>query len=162
MKILAIGDVVGICAVEYLKKNLWDVRKKHNIDMVVVNGENASDIHGISRLNAEDILSAGADVITLGNHAFGKKDIYEVLNDRTDIIRPANYPPFVPGAGHTIINMNGWKVLCINILGTALMEPLSCPFTTVEKILNMFAKTKDNTEFIDTLKKQVVKKPNKE
>ena len=135
MKILAIGDVVGKNAVKHLEKNLWTVRSNIGADFVVVNGENASDIYGIDEIDAKTILSAGADLITLGNHAFGKKNIFAMLSDNETIIRPANYPPLTPGGGYTILNVCGWRILCINVLGTALMESLACPFATVDKIL---------------------------
>ena len=136
MKILAIGDVVGKKALAHLEKNLWKKRSELGVDMVVVNGENASDIYGISAADAELLLSAGADLITLGNHAFGRRDIYTMLGDSQSIIRPANYPPLAPGGGYTIIDVCGYKVLGINIMGTALMESLACPFATVDRILD--------------------------
>lgn len=135
MRILAIGDIVGTKSIGYLRERLWDIRKKYNVNMVIANGENATDIHGLSAPDAEDIFSAGVDVITLGNHAYGRRDICALLSDSERIIRPANYPPMSPGGGYTIVNIDGYKVLCINILGTALMEALACPFATVDRIL---------------------------
>lgn len=135
MRILTLGDVVGKHAVAHLEKNLWDFRRSISADIVVVNGENASDIYGIDEVDAKILLSAGADIITLGNHAFGKKNIFNMLSDSNSIIRPANYPPLTPGGGYTILNICGWRVLCINILGTVMMESLACPFATVDKIL---------------------------
>ena len=135
MKILTLGDVVGRQAVAHLEKNLWNARSSYGADIVIVNGENASDIYGIDESDAKALLSAGTDVITLGNHAFGKKNIFSMLSDSNAIIRPANYPPLTPGGGYTIINVCGWRVLCINVLGTVIMESLACPFATVDKIL---------------------------
>ena len=135
MKILTLGDVVGRQAVAYLEKNLWNARSCYGADIVIVNGENASDVYGIDESDAKALLSAGADVITLGNHAFGKKNIFTMLSDSNAIIRPANYPPLTPGGGYTIINVCGWRVLCINVLGTVMMESLACPFATADKIL---------------------------
>lgn len=135
MKILALGDVVGKGAVAYLEKNLWSARESLGADVVVVNGENASDIYGVDECDAKTILSSGADIITLGNHAFGRKNIFNLLCDSNAIIRPANYPPLTPGGGYTILNLGGWRVLCINVLGTVMMESLACPFATVDKIL---------------------------
>lgn len=135
MKILALGDVVGVRALEYLTKKLWNKRSELGVDFVVVNGENASDIYGIGASDAETLLSAGADLITLGNHAFGRRDICAMLGDSQSIIRPANYPPLVPGGGYTVLNVCGWRILGINIMGTVLMESLACPFATVDRIL---------------------------
>lgn len=135
MKILAIGDIVGRAAVEYLNKKLWQKRNELKIDFVIANGENASDIYGITAADAELVLSSGVDLITLGNHAFGKRDVFTMLSDSKSMIRPANYPPVAPGGGYTIIDVCGWKLLGINIMGTAMMESLACPFATVDKIL---------------------------
>ena len=135
MKIFAVGDVVGTKSVAYLEGKLRSLRNSLGADLVVVNAENASEIHGLSREDAEAVLDAGADLITLGNHAFGRRDLYSLLSDSEQIVRPANYPPLSPGGGYTILNIDGYRVLCINILGTALMESLSCPFDTVDRIL---------------------------
>ena len=136
MKILIIGDVVGNCAVEHLKNKLRRVKDAlGGIDFTVANGENASEIHGISATAAREIFDAGVDLITLGNHTFGRKDICALLSDEQNIIRPANYPPLCPGGGYTILNVDGYRILCMNVLGTARMEPLACPFETVDRIL---------------------------
>jgi metallophosphoesterase (TIGR00282 family) len=81
------------------------------------------------------MFDAGVDLITLGNHTYGRRDICTLLSDSQSIIRPANYPPLAPGSGYTILNVCGWRILGINILGTALMESMACPFATVERIL---------------------------
>ena len=135
MKILAIGDVVGTKSVEYLRKKLWDIRKQNGIDFVVANGENVAEIHGIGMAEAEILLSSGVDLITLGNHTYGRKDICGFLSESECIIRPANYPPLAPGGGYTLLNVCGWRILGINVMGTALMESLACPFSTVDRIL---------------------------
>ena len=135
IKILTNGDVVGNAAVEYLKNNLWKFRSSVGADFVVANGENAADIHGISTTNAQDMFDAGVDLITLGNHTYGRRDICTLLSDSQSIIRPANYPPLAPGSGYTILNVCGWRILGINILGTALMESMACTCATVERIL---------------------------
>ncbi len=135
MKILIIGDIVGTKSVDFLGEKLWRVRDSLSADFVVANGENASDIHGISAPLARDILAAGVDLITLGNHTYGRRDICALLSDEERIIRPANYPATCPGGGYSIINIDGYRILCMNVLGTAFMEPLACPFETVDRIL---------------------------
>ena len=135
MKILTIGDVVGTEAVEYLKAKLWHMRTELGADLAVVNGENASDIYGISQAHAKDLWDAGADLITLGNHTYGRREICDLLSNSEAIIRPANYPPLAPGGGYTLLNVSGWRILCINVLGTALMDSMACPFATVDRIL---------------------------
>ena len=136
MKILAIGDVVGTRAIAYLKKHLWALRDAKKIDLVIANGENASEIHGLSSNDARDILDSGVDFITMGNHTWNKRDIYAFLDASPEcIIRPANYPGSAPGYGHSIININGYRVLIINVLGQAFMDPVGDPFDAVELIL---------------------------
>lgn len=135
MKILAIGDIVGTKSIEYLSEKLWKVREQLGVDVVIANGENATDIHGLSAPDAKKIHEAGVELITMGNHTYGRKDLCDVLSNESWIVRPANYPPLAPGAGYTILNVNGWRLLCINVMGTALMESLACPFATVDRIL---------------------------
>ncbi len=135
MRILALGDVVGSAAIRYLQETLWSIRKRERIDLVVANGENANEIRGLSTANAKDLLSSGIDLITLGNHAYSCRDIYPYLESHETVIRPANYPPAAPGSGYTILRVDGWRLLCINIAGRVYLDPLACPFETVEKIL---------------------------
>ena len=135
MKILAIGDVVGNSGIEYLSSKLWTVRSSLNADVCVVNGENASDIIGLSRNDAMSILDAGADVITLGNHSFGRRDIYPLLDDTECIIRPANFAPGTPGIGYTVIKVVGCRVLFISLIGTVNMTPEASPFHEADRIL---------------------------
>ena len=135
MRILALGDVVGSATVPYLQQHLWGIRRKEKIDFVIANGENATEIRGLSAHDAEAILDAGVDLVTLGNHAFGMRDLYPVLEDGERIIRPANYPPAAPGSGYTVMDVDGWRLLCINVSGRVYLDPLSDPFDTVERIL---------------------------
>lgn len=137
MRILALGDVVGHVAIDYLADKLWAFRSKEKIDFCVANGENATEIRGISAADAEAILGTGVDLITLGNHAFGMRDIYSYLDANEHcIIRPANYPTDAPGVGYTICDVNGWRVLCINVSGRVYLDPLASPFDTVDRILD--------------------------
>lgn len=136
MRILALGDVVGHVAIDYLADKLWAFRSKEKIDFCVANGENATEIRGISAADAEALLGTGVDLITLGNHAFGMKDIYSYLDANEHcIIRPANYPTDAPGVGYTNCDVNGWRVLCINVSGRVYLDPLASPFDTVDRIL---------------------------
>lgn len=136
MKILALGDVVGVRAIDYLSKNLWGVRKNLGVDFVIANAENASDIHGLCPRDADRLLDAGVDFMTMGNHTFAKREIYSYLDDNPErIIRPCNYPAVAPGYGSYTVSVNGYKLLCINVQGTAFMEALDSPFDSVECIL---------------------------
>jgi len=135
MKILIIGDVVGNCGTEYLKKNLSCFAKDNRIDMIIANGENAAKNNGLDSTSAEALFSSGVDVITSGNHIWHKFEMQNIIDDYDNIIRPANYPGECPGNGYVIFNATGVKVLVINVMGTVYLDSLSCPFETVEKIL---------------------------
>ncbi len=135
MKILCLGDAVGPVAAEKLCRNLWKIRKERGISFVMLNGENADTGNGLSAATAKQLLASGVDVITGGNHIWQKRDLYSFLDDSDQIIRPANYPDEDPGSGYTILDCDGWRLLCINVQGTVFMDALDCPFRTVEKIL---------------------------
>ena len=134
-RILALGDAVGPEAVKYLGAKLWDFRKQHGISMVVCNAENAAVGNGLDPQSAEKLLSSGCDILTGGNHIFRKKEIRAYLENSDFLIRPANYPFGAPGSGHAIISIDGFRVLVINVLGVIFLEPLACPFATVDRIL---------------------------
>lgn len=137
LRILALGDIVGEKTIDILRQKLWQKRRELNVDFVVANGENATDIHGLNARDAMAILDTGVDLITLGNHTYTMRDLHALLDDNpNDIIRPANYPPTSPGCGYTIRDVCGWRALCINVNGTTFMEPLDSPFEAVEKILS--------------------------
>ena len=135
MRILAIGDIVGLSALSYVTDKLWALRRDYKIDFTVANGENVCEIHGIGTEEAKALLSAGVDVITLGNHVWNRKDIASFLDSSSEIVRPCNYPATNPGNGYTILNVNGWRVLCMNASGCVYMEPLNSPFEAVDRIL---------------------------
>ena len=136
MRILALGDVVGSTTVDFLRQHLWKLRSAEKLDLVIANGENTTEIRGLSARDADALLNTGVDVVTLGNHAYGMRDIYSYLEDETRVIRPANYPPMAPGGGYTVVNVDGWRVLCINVCGRVYMDPLASPFDTVDRILS--------------------------
>ena len=135
MRILAIGDIVGLKTVEYLREKLWAFRKENKIDLTVANGENTNDIFGLGIDEAKDLLDCGVDVITTGNHVWGRRDIYDFLDGSENVIRPVNYPSGSPGSGYTIVDTDGFKILCINVLGTVFMDSLASPFEAVDAVL---------------------------
>ena len=136
MKILAIGDVVGKRSIAYLSDRLWKLRDRLRPDFVVANGENASEIHGLTAADAEALLDCGIDLLTLGNHAFGYRDIGPFLDSHTDaIIRPANYPAACPGQGYAICSVGGLRILCMNVSGQLYLDTLHDPFDTIDAIL---------------------------
>ena len=136
LRVLAVGDVCGSAGVEYLKKNLRPTAEANGVDLIVVNGENAADIHGISVADVSRLFKAGADVITTGNHAFGRRDVYPLYEDEPRLLRPDNFPPSAPGCGSVIVSAGGVRVLCMNLQGNVSMnEALASPFSSVDAIL---------------------------
>ena len=136
VRILAVGDVGGKCGGEYIRKNLWRIRKENNIDICIVNGENSAPGNGITKDSAQSLFVSGADIITTGNHVFRRSEVYTYLDDCEKVLRPANYPKGLPGFGYGVFDIGGVRVLCMNLLGTVYMESLSCPFETANNILD--------------------------
>ena len=136
MNILAIGDVVASQGCRFLREKLPSLKKAEKIDLVIANGENSADGNGITPTSADYLLCSGVDIITLGNHTFRRKDIYDILDTSECIIRPANYPKnTTPGKRYTIYDMGRVQVAVINLLGCSYMEPLDDPFSVMDEIL---------------------------
>lgn len=138
MKILVLGDISRSLSTKYVSERLWKYRKEKGIDFVVVNGENSAEQNGIDGASADMLFSAGADVITTGNHAFKRYEAKTLFEEEKMLLRPANYPGIVPGEGAVLADAAGLTVLVINLLGVVMMEPLENPFFTVEKILKKY------------------------
>ncbi len=143
MKILAVGDIVGKVGLQKLKDTLPKLIEENNIDFVVVNGENAADGMGITEKMYKDILSLKVNVVTMGNHTWGKKEIFNFINDE-QIIRPANYPNNNPGKGYNIYQCKGKKIAVINLIGRTTMSILSeNPFIISKQIIEKLKKDVD-------------------
>ena len=135
MKILAVGDIVGSAGINKLKVRLKEIKEKENIDFIIVNGENSAEGMGITEKNFNDIVSQGVDVITMGNHTWGKKDIFKFI-DNPKIIRPANYPEGVVGKGYNIYKCKDKKIVVINLIGRVDINILTeNPFLIAKKII---------------------------
>lgn len=135
MNILAIGDLVGNCAIKELKEKLPKIRQSEGIDFVIVNAENVAEGMGITEKNFNDILNQNVDCITMGNHTWGKKEIFKFIN-HPKLIRPANYPEDVVGKGYGIYECQDKKIAVINLIGRVDINVLSDnPFIKVRKIL---------------------------
>ncbi len=139
MKILAVGDVVGLHGTEFIRRNLWNIRKEYGIDMTVLNGENAAKGNGLDGDTAETLFASGADVITSGNHIWQKHEMKHYIEDAEFLLRPANYPPECPGSGACIFDAQGVRVLVISLLGNVYMpDAFDCPFKTVKRLLEKY------------------------
>ena len=135
MKILAVGDIVGESGVRKLKEVLPVIKRQEEIDFVITNGENSAGGMGITEKNFNDILLAGTDVVTMGNHTWGKKDIFRFI-DNPQIIRPANYPKGVVGKGIGIYECNNKKIAVMNFLGRVDLNVLTeNPFVMAKEMV---------------------------
>lgn len=139
MKILAIGDVVGEAGLDTLHALLRRVKREEGADFVVVNGENAAG-RGLTPQQAEEMLDAGADVVTLGNHTFNKRQIVPYLDENAFILRPANYAPQTPGRGAAVYDgPQGARLLVMNLIGRCDMAfGPDNPFLCADRILKEF------------------------
>ena len=134
-KVLAVGDVVGNPGLDRVRRHLRQLKRKTGADFTVVNGENAAVV-GLLPHQAEDILDAGADVITMGNHTWGKREIVDFMEDCPRILRPANYAPQVPGRGWQVFDTKAGPVAVIDLIGRCNMDyGPDNPFLLIDKIL---------------------------
>jgi metallophosphoesterase (TIGR00282 family) len=137
MNILFIGDIVGSPGRRAVEEILPRLVDQYFVDLVVANGENASGGLGITPAVADQLLNNGIDLLTSGNHIWKHKEIQAYLADTDRLLRPANYPPESPGRGYAIVETAaGEPVAVINLEGRVFMNPLDCPFRTVDRILN--------------------------
>ena len=145
MKILTVGDLVGKSGYNKMKEILPNIIKENNIDFVIVNGENVADGMGITEKLYRGILASKVNVITMGNHTWGKKEIFNFI-DEENIVRPANYSKNNPGKGYRIYKCNNKSIAVINLLGRVSMSVLSDnPFTIAKDIINQI---KDKVDII--------------
>ena len=150
LRFLFVGDVMGKTGMAIFQKHAKKLIEQHAIDAVIVNGENASkNGKGLTPSMVDFFRHNGANVITTGNHVFDRKEILPALNDRNDIIRPANYPSGCPGKGYTLFTIGNETIAIINMHGRVFIrDPLDCPFRGAESLIS-FLRIKTNLIFID-------------
>lgn len=145
MRILVIGDIIGNSGVKKIKEIIPNFKKENNIDFIIANTENSADGMGITVKIFEDLKKSNIDVMTMGNHTWGKREIFSII-DEPQIIRPANYSKGVPGKGYMIYECNGKNIAVINLIGRVDIAVLSeNPFLKVEGIIE---KIKDKADII--------------
>jgi metallophosphoesterase (TIGR00282 family) len=152
MKILFLGDIVAKPGRETVKKILPEIIKKHKPDFIFANAENLSHGNGFTPETITEMQKAGVDFFTSGDHAWGNKmGMLEIASEDFPVIRPANFPPEVPGTGYFVVKgKNGHKVLVINLIGRVFMKKnYDCPFRMVDKILKQTEKEKFDAIFVD-------------
>lgn len=136
MKLLMVGDIVGRVGRRALKDNLRALISEYKIDVVIANGENAAGGNGLTRELGKDFFSLGVDVITMGNHVWNNRDIYQYFPLEKRLIRPANYPDDAPGKGiYSFVARNGVPIAVLNLSGQVFMESLVCPFRKADELL---------------------------
>lgn len=134
-RILAVGDVVGTPGLELLRRRLPKLRREHRIDFCVVNGENAAMV-GMTPSQGEQLLDAGADVITLGNHTWNQREITTYLDDNPRVLRPANFAPQLPGVGYGVFQTDFGPLAVVNLIGRCNLDfHADNPFTRMDAIL---------------------------
>ena len=134
-KVLAVGDVVGNPGMDRISRSLRKLKRDTGADFVIVNGENAAVV-GMTPRQGEEILDAGADVITMGNHTFGKRELVDYLDDCPQILRPANLAPQAPGKGWALFDSKAGPVAVVDLIGRCNMDyGPDNPFLQIEKIL---------------------------
>jgi metallophosphoesterase (TIGR00282 family) len=134
--VLFVGDVVGKPGRAGLARAMPELRERHRPDLVIANGENSAGGLGITEKTAADLFAIGADVITLGNHAYRHRDAYPYLDAAERVIRPANYMTSSPGRGHTIVEVGGMRVCVINLSGQVMLQAARSPFSEVDSLLD--------------------------
>jgi len=134
LRLLFIGDVVGRSGRTAVLARLPRLRAAWALDFVIVNGENAAGGFGITEAICDELLAAGADCVTLGNHAFDQREALVFIERQPRLLRPVNYPPGTPGRGANLYETaRGKQALVVNVLGRVFMDPLDDPFAAIER-----------------------------
>lgn len=145
LRVLLLGDICGRPGREIVKKYLPQIRHEDKVDLVIANGENAAGGFGITKNVAEELFGMGIHVITSGNHIWDKKDIYSYLDEEPRLLRPANYPPQVPGNYLYYAKVGDIKVAVVNLIGRVFMGDYDCPFRKMDDLLE---EIEEQTSFI--------------
>ena len=134
--LLFVGDVFGSAGRDAVRDLLPALRAQHEVDIVVINGENAARGSGITARLAGDLFDAGADGITLGNHAFRQRDVFPLLNTDQRIVRPANLPAKAPGTGLMFLDLPDGRALAVlNLMGSLFLDVAAAPFEVVDDLI---------------------------
>lgn len=135
MVVLMIGDVVGEAGCAHLRRRLPALKERYGPDVVIANGENSARGNGITPASAKYLFDSGVDVITTGNHALRRREVYEIFDRRDGLIRPANYHPEAPGSGVYVFDNFRTRLCVINLQGAVSLSPIENPFTCMDRLL---------------------------
>lgn len=137
MRILLIGDIVGKPGRDIVVASLAGLRQREGLDFIIANAENIAGGSGITPANYKELIAAGVDCITLGDHIYRRKEIYGVLERENNIVKPANYPADAPGKMWTVVpSAGGVEVAVFSLQGRVFMRPVDCPFAAAERVLS--------------------------
>ena len=132
MLILAVGDIIGRPGRQAVTKLLPGLREQYGLDLVIANVENAAGGLGVTPPTASELLDAGVDVLTSGNHIWVQKEIIPYLDGEMPILRPLNYPPGVPGRGYLVKG----QIMVVNLIGRTFISNFDCPFRAMDQLLS--------------------------
>ena len=136
MRLLLIGDIVGKPGRQIVAQSLRGLIQTEGLDLVVANAENAAGGSGLTPANYRELIAAGVDCITLGDHIYRRREIVDILEEQPNIVKPANFPPDSPGHDHAIVRArNGIDVAVISLLGRVFMRPVDCPWSAADRVL---------------------------
>ncbi|NRD78914.1 TIGR00282 family metallophosphoesterase [Bacillus sp. BRMEA1] len=148
MKLLFIGDVVGSPGRDMVKEYLPKLKEKYRPNITIINGENAAGGKGITEKLYRQFLEMGAQAVTLGNHSWDNREIFEFIEQAKYLVRPANFPNGTPGKGIIFLKVNEIEVAVINLQGRTFMNPIDCPFQKADELVSM-ARTRTPFIFVD-------------
>ncbi|WP_261132966.1 TIGR00282 family metallophosphoesterase [Bacillus sp. Marseille-Q3570] len=148
MRILFIGDIVGSPGRAMVETYLPKLKTKYQPTLTIINGENAAHGRGITEKITKNLKQWGAQAITMGNHTWDNKEIFNFIDDVPQMVRPANFPEGTPGQGYTFVKINDIEVAVVNLQGRTFMPPLDCPFRKADEIINE-VKTRTPYIFVD-------------
>jgi metallophosphoesterase (TIGR00282 family) len=148
MKLLFIGDVVGSPGRDMVKEYLPKLKEKYRPNLTIINGENAAGGKGITEKIYRQFLEMGAQAVTLGNHAWDNREIFEFIDQAKYLVRPANFPKNIPGKGLIFLKINEIEFAVINLQGRTFMNPIDCPFQKADELVSI-ARTRTPYIFVD-------------
>jgi 2',3'-cyclic-nucleotide 2'-phosphodiesterase len=148
MNLLFIGDVVGSPGRDMVKEYLPKLKEKYRPHLTIINGENAAGGKGITEKIYRQFLEQGAQAVTLGNHAWDNREIFEFIDDAKYLVRPANFPKGTPGKGLVFLKFNQLEVAVINLQGRTFMSPIDCPFQKADELIEQ-ARSRTPLIFVD-------------
>lgn len=135
LRVLMLGDLIGAPGRTLVQRLLRPLRKQYAVDLVIANGENSAAGRGITIATAEDMVAAGVDVVTTGNHVWRHREMLKGLDGRLPVLRPLNYPAGAPGQGWRTVCVGATRITIVNALGRTFMEAVDNPFTTLDRFL---------------------------